>query len=1336
MNRDPFGLGVLLYGSTVEWSATDPGMFALVSAGAMTLAHEDCAISTFCKNPLHPGPCKGWKKKLGVEAPGALKAIEAAHKEKVAARRVKVAEAKSAAAARAHAQGIVSPLHAKKATIKHANILLGNDEAKAGGKASKVILNKAEIKRYSKIKAAHINSIREKHNLPEDPGLEDRLAEAFAADNKNGDDTNYRASIFTAGHTLGTQLAEQHCKDGDHDCDGKAFEALRDKLADVAQGALLTGDDEPLDKALADYDAGNLDLTVAAAPAKPKAKIPAAAKGQVLAEANAKADVEAAAAKKKTAAIEPDAENPKPFNVAKAEQLFEPNLSWGASNSQKLALLDDMTPEEYGQLDPKTKKAVDTFLAEAAAAKGPATGALADKIQTKLGLKDDAGEPDLLQQLMDAVPMATGEPPQVVSAKQALAAEDVPQWQLKQAADKLAPEDWSHFTPDEQKKLKAAQAAPPPKPFDPYATPLGEIMMPDGAHANLHEMFGPNGDPDHQAVVDAVSVMSQDDYDSLTPTEKSMLVLHVSDAADYGAPGGDNAKAKLDAFMLHAAGTPTTPAAAPNVLSPEAQMAKNVAHGAVSQVAKKKLVTYEKVSGTEFEALDSDTQKLILADLLAMKAKFLDPKKKQQAQDQHDYLSKHMGGGTGAGGGGPAATATVGDADLAKAMQELPALASLTKPPHQADHTDAEIKDAFQGFVDASGHEKAADAISGVWADNALANLNYIHSDAYDPDVLAMAKPALAADIKKKLLGQPGPTPHLDAFKTAKTLGGVDDGDNFVADAVKASNPGLPSAADHHAKAVKLSLLWQDAAPGWGAKKTTADLEHDIGTAGGLGYGTPQWKAFAEKEGGSIAAGVMSGGFKALDLGTTDDKVELLGNPNASDVLEALSAEMTQAIHDGGLVPKGGYVEEFHNAIGDAKAAGDTLAAKNGWAVDSPVVKEYKKTVIAAKMDEMAAKIKGTAPATTSSPTGGAGAGGTGGSGSGKITLGGGTDSGFTDAQNQVITGTLKSQGINLSSSAQEVWDVAVAAAAAHQSKDGLPSSLTVLDVLNATDAGHAKNLGVTNTNLLRKKVVDWLGTPAGKKYAEDNSTPKPTIAAKLSGDLSIKLPPGQKVQTLSGPGPYDPKNNGPWVQKDVTAAFADQEKAWADQPDVAWNTTPHSYHKPGWKTKWTNEQQDGLYSYTLGSGTINDYLRGQKSDGTPVLTASHATKQTILNIQSAMMPLQEDHLFKRGTGWEQFPPGFRDPESVKQLIGKNITEKAFLSTSVPGGGSSGFGGPVRMEIEAPKGTYGAFVEGLSAFKGGVEQEMLLAAGQVMRVLSVKQEGHQTVVQVRIVTPK
>lgn len=55
-------------------------------------AHETCSL-TACLNPLHPGPCKGWKGNLFKVAPSAYHALESARVEKANAARIKKIQA-------------------------------------------------------------------------------------------------------------------------------------------------------------------------------------------------------------------------------------------------------------------------------------------------------------------------------------------------------------------------------------------------------------------------------------------------------------------------------------------------------------------------------------------------------------------------------------------------------------------------------------------------------------------------------------------------------------------------------------------------------------------------------------------------------------------------------------------------------------------------------------------------------------------------------------------------------------------------------------------------------------------------------------------------------------------------------------------------------------------------------------------------------------------------------------------------------------------------------------------------------------------------------------------
>jgi 8-oxo-dGTP pyrophosphatase MutT (NUDIX family) len=77
-----YEIGRLVYGLREYAVQTPSGTYALVS-----FDHSECELSQFCRNPLHPGPCKGWKRHLGYVAPGALHALERARHDKLEQRR-------------------------------------------------------------------------------------------------------------------------------------------------------------------------------------------------------------------------------------------------------------------------------------------------------------------------------------------------------------------------------------------------------------------------------------------------------------------------------------------------------------------------------------------------------------------------------------------------------------------------------------------------------------------------------------------------------------------------------------------------------------------------------------------------------------------------------------------------------------------------------------------------------------------------------------------------------------------------------------------------------------------------------------------------------------------------------------------------------------------------------------------------------------------------------------------------------------------------------------------------------------------------------------------------
>lgn len=90
-------------------------------------AHDTCTL-TACLNPLHPGPCKGWKGILHETSPGAWHALEAARVEKANHTRIKKIEALKA-------QGKPIPHKLLQPILPKAHPNAGQTAAKATGEA-------------------------------------------------------------------------------------------------------------------------------------------------------------------------------------------------------------------------------------------------------------------------------------------------------------------------------------------------------------------------------------------------------------------------------------------------------------------------------------------------------------------------------------------------------------------------------------------------------------------------------------------------------------------------------------------------------------------------------------------------------------------------------------------------------------------------------------------------------------------------------------------------------------------------------------------------------------------------------------------------------------------------------------------------------------------------------------------------------------------------------------------------------------------------------------------------------------------------------------------------
>lgn len=188
-----------------------------------------------------------------------------------------------------------------------------------------------------------------------------------------------------------------------------------------------------------------------------------------------------------------------------------------------------------------------------------------------------------------------------------------------------------------------------------------------------------------------------------------------------------------------------------------------------------------------------------------------------------------------------------------------------------------------------------------------------------------------------------------------------------------------------------------------------------------------------------------------------------------------------------------------------------------------------------------------------------------------------------------------------------------------------------------------------------------------------------------------------------------------------TAAALSDDEKARLDGHE--WST--RRFGSEGEVATWfdkheakhlSDEQEDAVFRYTAHSyEEINESLRTGKS-------ASPQTKKYIADLDSGMQPLPEDIRVTRNVSVDAFGfDGAADPDAMKSMKGKVVTDPAYWSTGVHAGSvkAGEFPSEVRMELSVPKGTPAIVVGELS--HNPSESEVLLGRGQRVVITDVRQ---------------
>jgi hypothetical protein len=190
---------------------------------------------------------------------------------------------------------------------------------------------------------------------------------------------------------------------------------------------------------------------------------------------------------------------------------------------------------------------------------------------------------------------------------------------------------------------------------------------------------------------------------------------------------------------------------------------------------------------------------------------------------------------------------------------------------------------------------------------------------------------------------------------------------------------------------------------------------------------------------------------------------------------------------------------------------------------------------------------------------------------------------------------------------------------------------------------------------------------------------------------------------------------------------------------------------------KLTDAEKDALYDYTVSYSKFNEPLRGIEYGtsrylgvGNTDLNAGYKNNGDALNAMTEAINksgMKEDVWLQRGCrqgGMDKFfgcDMNLLDRGTQKELreelLGKEVTEYGFMSCGSCKG--KGFAGsPIILNVYAPKGTKGFYVEPISGFGNGAgrnwngidkqssfgtELETILQQGTKMRITKVERRG-------------
>lgn len=270
--------------------------------------------------------------------------------------------------------------------------------------------------------------------------------------------------------------------------------------------------------------------------------------------------------------------------------------------------------------------------------------------------------------------------------------------------------------------------------------------------------------------------------------------------------------------------------------------------------------------------------------------------------------------------------------------------------------------------------------------------------------------------------------------------------------------------------------------------------------------------------------------------------------------------------------------------------------------------------------------------------------------------------------------------------------------------------------------------------NSLSDEEFDALAEAMENANQQEESKPK-DVVAEFKSQMEGKTP--QEIEAMLNS--YDVLEMdqifAALSDKEIAYIFGDQavEDSGIDffssifENGIEYNESHHiavNFNESRWN-RLTAAEQDGIYTYTSSAYmSMNNYLRGVPGYETPKNSVLDAVRDCTSGLDKC--ELKEDTRLYRGWGDARSVGrafGISENEARKMLedgsiVGQSFVEKGFCSTGIDSG--SGWDKEVSMEIVAPAGTKGMYVDPISAFSG--EKEVLLQQGTEFLIVGVRED--------------